>query len=309
MPNFALAVDIGATKAALGIVDEKFQILDKVEVPTGAGTEIWRDIEGASKSLLSKTDGNCIGVGIGSAGPLHLDVGQISPVNIPHWRKFPIVNKFASLVGTPNVVLHGDAMALAHAEYRLGAGQDANNMLGMVVSTGIGGGLILGGKLFTGVTGNASYFGHHTISFEGKECTCGRIGCVETYASGPKMVEHALSIGWQSERSCRVGDCRHRPLASLYFPNQDCRHWRGLRCALGRSTRSAVELGRRHRRRATGVRRKPRSRKPSLLSDRRRDRCTCVFGQSRDLYLGQVWRSCRTSISRGRRPTSRRDLS
>ena len=200
MPNFALAVDIGATKAALGIVDEKFQILDKVEVPTGAGTEIWRDIEGASKSLLSKTDGNCIGVGIGSAGPLHLDVGQISPVNIPHWRKFPIVNKFASLVGTPNVVLHGDAMALAHAEYRLGAGQDANNMLGMVVSTGIGGGLILGGKLFTGVTGNASYFGHHTISFEGKECTCGRIGCVETYASGPKMVEHALSIGWQSEQ-------------------------------------------------------------------------------------------------------------
>ena len=200
MPNFALAVDIGATKAALGIVDEKFQILDKVEVPTGAGTEIWRDIEGASKSLLSKTDGNCIGVGIGSAGPLHLDDGQISPVNIPNWRKFPIVNKFASLVGTPNVVLHGDAMALAHAEYRLGAGQDANNMLGMVVSTGIGGGLILGGKLFTGVTGNASYFGHHTISFEGKQCTCGRIGCVETYASGPKMVEHALSIGWQSEQ-------------------------------------------------------------------------------------------------------------
>ena len=200
MPNFALAVDIGATKAALGIVNEKFQILDKVEVPTGAGTEIWRDIEGASKSLLSKTDGNCIGVGIGSAGPLHLDDGQISPVNIPNWRKFPIVNKFASLVGTPNVVLHGDAMALAHAEYRLGAGQDANNMLGMVVSTGIGGGLILGGKLFTGVTGNASYFGHHTISFEGKQCTCGRIGCVETYASGPKMVEHALSIGWQSEQ-------------------------------------------------------------------------------------------------------------
>ena len=200
MPNFALAVDIGATKAALGIVDEKFQILDKVEVPTGAGTEIWRDIEGASKSLLSKTNGNCIGVGIGSAGPLHLDDGQISPVNIPNWRKFPIVNKFASLVGTPNVVLHGDAMALAHAEYRLGAGQDANNMLGMVVSTGIGGGLILGGKLFTGVTGNASYFGHHTISFEGKQCTCGRIGCVETYASGPKMVEHALSIGWKSEQ-------------------------------------------------------------------------------------------------------------
>lgn len=198
MSKYALAVDIGATKAALGIVSEKFQILDKVEVPTGAGTEIWQEIEGASKSLLSKADGTCLGVGIGSAGPLHLTEGQISPVNIPNWRKFPIVKKFSNLVGTENVVLHGDAMALAHAEYRLGAGQDTNNMLGMVVSTGIGGGLILDGKLFTGVTGNASYFGHHTISFEGKECACGRIGCVETYASGPKMVEYAQLIGWDN---------------------------------------------------------------------------------------------------------------
>lgn len=201
MSRFALAVDIGATKAALGIVTDKFQILDKVEVPTGANTEIWQEIEGASRSLLSKADGQCLGVGIGSAGPLHLTEGQISPVNIPNWRKFPIVKKFSNLVGTENVVLHGDAMALAHAEYRLGAGQDTDNMFGMVVSTGIGGGLILGGKLFTGVTGNASYFGHHSISFEGKQCVCGRIGCVETYASGPKMVEYAIELGWKSETS------------------------------------------------------------------------------------------------------------
>ena len=201
MSKFALAVDIGATKAALGIVTDQFQIVEKVEVPTGANTEIWQEIEGASRSLLSKADGQCLGVGIGSAGPLHLDEGQISPVNIPTWRKFPIVKKFSSLVGTENVVLHGDAMALAHAEYRLGAGQDTDNMFGMVVSTGIGGGLILGGKLFTGVTGNASYFGHHSIAFEGKQCVCGRIGCVETYASGPKMVEYAQELGWKSDTS------------------------------------------------------------------------------------------------------------
>lgn len=199
MSKYALAVDIGATKAALGIVTDEFQILEKVEVPTGAGTNIWQDIEGASRSLLSRADGDCLGVGIGSAGPLHLDEGQISPVNIPNWRNFPIVNKFSTLVGTENVVLHGDAMALAHAEYRLGAGQDTQNMFGMVVSTGIGGGLVLGGKLFTGVTGNASYFGHHSIAFEGKECVCGRIGCVETYASGPKMVEYAQEIGWRHQ--------------------------------------------------------------------------------------------------------------
>jgi|DEB19_MinimDraft_3_1074340.scaffolds.fasta_scaffold03056_3 glucokinase len=199
MSRYALAVDIGATKAALGIVTDEFKILDKIEVPTGAGTAIWQNIEGASRKLLSNAEGKCLGVGIGSAGPLHLDAGEISPVNIPNWRKFPIVKNFSNLVGTENVVLHGDAMALAHAEYRLGAGQDSQNMFGMVVSTGIGGGLVLDGKLFTGVTGNASYFGHHSISFEGKKCVCGRIGCVETYASGPKMVEYALEIGWQHQ--------------------------------------------------------------------------------------------------------------
>ena len=197
MSKYALAVDIGATKAALGIVTDQFQVLEKVEVPTGSGTAIWQEIEGASRSLLAKADGQCLGVGIGSAGPLHLSDGVISPVNIPNWRNFPIVEKFSNLVGTENVVLHGDAMALAHAEYKLGAGQNTDNMFGLVVSTGIGGGLILGGKLFTGVTGNASYFGHHSISFEGKQCVCGRIGCVETYASGPKMVEYAQELGWK----------------------------------------------------------------------------------------------------------------
>lgn len=199
MPNYALAVDIGATKAALGIVTEDFKVMEKIEVPTGTGTSIWNDIESASRTLLADASGDCLGVGIGSAGPLHIKEGEISPVNIPNWRNFPIVKNFSNLVGTDNVVLHGDAMALAHAEYRLGAGKDAENMFGLVVSTGIGGGLILDGKLFTGVTGNASYFGHHSISFEGIKCVCGRIGCVETYASGPKMVEYAHSIGWNSK--------------------------------------------------------------------------------------------------------------
>jgi glucokinase len=74
-------------------------------------------------------------------------------------------------------------------------------MFGMVVSTGVGGGLVLGGKLFTGLTGNASYFGHHSISFEGEQCVCGRVGCVETYASGPKMVKYAQELGWKGQNS------------------------------------------------------------------------------------------------------------
>ena len=198
--NHIVAVDIGATKAAIAIVSNELEVIKKTEVPTGSNSDIWIGIENATKELISLGNFQIDGIGIASAGPINLQTGSISPVNIPTWREFLIVEHFAKLFGTSNIVLHGDAVALAHAEYKIGAGKGCQNMLGMVVSTGIGGGLILGGKLFTGVTGNASYFGHHTISFEGKQCTCGRIGCVETYASGPKMVEHALSIGWQSEQ-------------------------------------------------------------------------------------------------------------
>jgi glucokinase len=89
-------------------------------------------------------------------------------------------------------------MALAHAEHKVGAGVGSPNMLGIVVSTGVGGGLILNNQLFEGDTGNASYIGHASINFQGIECACGRLGCVEAYASGPNMVAIAKQGGWKS---------------------------------------------------------------------------------------------------------------
>jgi len=199
MSKYALAVDVGATKVALALVDRDFSVENKYEVIVKENPNLWSEIAEVTQQLLAKAGGTFIGVGIGSAGPLHLDIGAISPVNIPVWRRFPIVSKFASLTENENVVLHGDAMALAHAEFRLGAGRGSENMLGIVVSTGIGGGLILNDSLFTGETGNAFFIGHHTINFDGIECACGRLGCVETYASGPRMVAIAQSRGWIGE--------------------------------------------------------------------------------------------------------------
>ena len=118
-------------------------------------------------------------------------------MNIPVWRDFPLVKCFRDVFQIDRVTLHGDAMALAHAEHKIGAGVGSRNMLGVVVSTGIGGGLILDNELFEGETGNTSYFGHSSIDFQGKNCACGRIGCVEAYASGPNMVELAKELGWQ----------------------------------------------------------------------------------------------------------------
>ena len=199
MADRVLAVDIGATKVAVALVDEKHQVTNKREIPTTGNTRLWQDIEDVSHDLMDVAGGSLVGVGIGSAGPLHLQLGEVSPVNIPAWRNFPIVEKFKNLTQLERVTLHGDAMALAHAEYRLGAGRGCRNMLGMVVSTGVGGGLILNGQVFTGESGNASYVGHHVIDFDGALCACGRTGCVETYSSGPRMVAIARARGWKGD--------------------------------------------------------------------------------------------------------------
>lgn len=201
MINSVLAVDIGATKAAIALIDKELKIIERIDVLTGSRTEIWDEIANEVIKLISRNHVLIEGIGIGSAGPIHKELGAISPVNIPHWREFPIVSNFSKLlqIDAGQIILHGDAIALTHAEHKVGAGIGLTNMLGMVVSTGIGGGLILNGKLFTGATGNAGYFGHHTIAFESDKCICGRTGCAEIYASGPQMVKYAKNLGWQGE--------------------------------------------------------------------------------------------------------------
>ena len=199
MSRQVLAVDIGATKIALATVNEEFCISHKVEIYVHEHENLWEAVREATLQITMGIGEEILGVGIGSAGPLHLGIGSISPVNIKQWRTFPIVDSFEELLGLSTVVLHGDAMALAHAEHRLGAGRGVSHLLGMVVSTGIGGGLILNGRVFTGQSGNASFIGHHTINFDGIKCACGRHGCVESYASGPRMVAIAEGRGWKSD--------------------------------------------------------------------------------------------------------------
>jgi glucokinase len=197
--RLALGVDVGGTKIAIALVDGQLGVSERIDVPSFAtdGFELWGRIADAVKEILNKADREIVGIGIGSAGPIYPNSGTVSPVNIPVWREFPLVKCFRDVFDIDRVALHGDAMALAHAEHKIGAGVGSRNMLGIVVSTGIGGGLILDNELFSGETGNTSYFGHSSIAFEGKICACGRTGCVEAYASGPNMVALAKELGWQ----------------------------------------------------------------------------------------------------------------
>ena len=197
--RLALGVDVGGTKIAIALVDADLGVSERIDVPSYAtdGFELWGRIAEAAKEILDRADRDVVGIGIGSAGPIYPSSGTVSPVNIPVWRDFPLVKCFQDVFDIERVALHGDAMALAHAEHKIGAGVGSSNMLGIVVSTGIGGGLILDNKLFEGETGNTSYFGHSSIAFQGKLCACGRTGCVEAYASGPNMVALAKELGWQ----------------------------------------------------------------------------------------------------------------
>lgn len=196
--QYALAVDIGGTKATVASVDTEFRIIQRREISTGSDLNLHERLRLATEEVITLSAGQLIGVGIGSAGPLNLSAGTISPVNIPSWRDFKVVDLFKDITGSTNVVLHGDGMAVADAEHQLGAGRGSRNMLGMVVSTGVGGGLILNNSLVAGESGNVSFFGHHSINHTGALCTCGRTGCVEAYASGPSMVKRAIECGWTS---------------------------------------------------------------------------------------------------------------
>jgi glucokinase len=197
--RFALAVDVGGTKIALALVTENLIVHERIDIPSLAtdGSELWGRIADAAREIINKADEQIIGVGIGSAGPIDQINGTVSPVNIPVWKNFQLVAKFREVTNSDRISLHGDAMAFANAEHKSGAGVGSRNMLGVVVSTGIGGGLIINNELFQGETGNSGYLGHSSIDFHGVKCVCGRTGCVEAYASGPSMVALAIKLGWQ----------------------------------------------------------------------------------------------------------------
>lgn len=188
-----LAIDIGATKFAVGLVREDRTIICKEEIPSSL---LWDGLSALITRIANQADGTILKIGIGSAGPINTQSGEISPVNIPQWKKFPLIRSVNGLLPEAHIELVGDAVALAIAEHRIGAGRGARSMLGMVVSTGIGGGLIVDGRPLMGDYGNAGYFGHNVVGDYDGGCNCGRIGCIEGYASGPSMVRYANKSGW-----------------------------------------------------------------------------------------------------------------
>ncbi|MCJ0896977.1 sugar kinase [Rhodococcus erythropolis] len=189
-----LALDIGGTKMAAGVVSEdgRVPVFDSVPTPQ---TDPW----GACAALLERVaDGRDVdGVGIACAGPVDTVAGVVAPINITEWAQgFELVAGVRSVFPDAGTALAMDGAAAALAEFHHGAGRGTPNLLSLVVSTGIGGGIVLGGEIARGRTGNAGHIGHLVVPGSSEPCSCGGVGCLETVASGPSAVRWARSQGW-----------------------------------------------------------------------------------------------------------------
>jgi glucokinase len=194
-----LAVDVGGTKIAAGVVEETGRIVAAASrpTPTEDPEATFGAVRAATEEVLTAGAARVDAVGISSAGPVDLIGGSVSPINIPSWREFPLRERVSALLPGRPVELAGDGLCMALGEHWAGAGRGSGSMLGIVVSTGVGGGLVLGGRPLLGRTGNAAHVGHVVVEpVDGWPCTCGGRGCVETVASGPNLVRWARLQGW-----------------------------------------------------------------------------------------------------------------
>lgn len=210
--ELVLAIDIGGTKMAAGVVDGTGKVHQTARVPSPArlsAEDMWSALEKVTDEVLDDAGRPELkAIGVGCAGPMVWPDGVVSPTNITAWRGFPLrrhlMNRFPGLP----VRVHNDAIAMAAAEHWMGAAAPHANVLGMVVSTGVGGGFIIGNRLIDGGLGNAGHIGHIVVDPDGPKCPCGGRGCLEAIARGPSTAAWAVEQGWTPSDTSKPVDAK-----------------------------------------------------------------------------------------------------
>ncbi|SDZ44995.1 ROK family protein [Herbiconiux ginsengi] len=199
----ALAIDVGGTKVEAALVDDRARVIDgtRHRAPTGAENSA-EAIADAVRRVIDETlasaptGARILGAGIGSAGPIDIGRGTVSPLNLAVWRGFPLAALVSEQSGIADPVLRLDGLCILLAEHWAGALQGYRTAMGMVVSTGIGGGLLVEGRLVGGRSGNAGHLGQiqlHTHGGGGRDLSV----TLEGIAAGPRIVNWAKEQGWQ----------------------------------------------------------------------------------------------------------------
>jgi glucokinase len=225
--RWAVGVDIGGTNVVVGLVPEEggppralrnrstgsLGDLDNVVL------ELARMVRDTIEEGRECPDDEILGVGIGSPGPLDMATGVVLDAFNLGWKDFPLRDRLAAALELP-AVLDNDANCATWGEYWLGAGRDVNSLVGVTLGTGIGGGVIMDGRLIHGASGSTGELGHMTIDFHGRRCKCGNYGCLEAYASGPNIAARAregLEAGAESALTALVaGDLDRLTAATVY---------------------------------------------------------------------------------------------
>ncbi|MCZ6490211.1 MAG: ROK family protein [Acidobacteria bacterium] len=203
MKRFSVGADLGGTNLRIAAVDESGKIFEKISLATRAqqGRDtVVRELCRAIRELTQKQEGagSFAGIGVGIPGIIYLKTGTVrqSP-NLPGWENYPVQDEIESLLGV-RVFLENDANVAALGEKWIGLGRDVNSLCMLTLGTGVGGGVVLNGKIWHGFLGMAGELGHIVVAENGVACSCGGHGCLETEASATAIVrkgEEAVAAG------------------------------------------------------------------------------------------------------------------
>jgi len=205
--NIVIGVDLGGTTIKAGLVSADGSILYNNKFPTYAGkgpATVIQQIRAAVQDALKHTDGAQVGgIGIGSPGVVD-DEGVVkAPPNFVDWDEVPLKSELGKLFPAVCIGVENDANAAAIAESKFGAGVQYPNFLFVIWGTGVGGGIILNHKIFRGPTGGAGEIGHVSIDYNGPQCNCGNVGCVEAYV-GQRYLSQRTAQRLQAHPDSRI---------------------------------------------------------------------------------------------------------
>lgn len=196
MEKFYIGVDVGGTSIKMGMFSHTGELLEKWEIPTRVDEDedtdrILPDIAESIEKKRAEKNGNIVGIGLGIPGPVTNDGVVLKCANI-HWPVFNVKEKLFDLTGVANIRVGNDANVAALGEMWKGGGRGYDSIVMVTLGTGVGGGVILGGKILTGTQGAAGEIGHLTVEYgEEETCNCGKKGCLEQYASATGIVRMA----------------------------------------------------------------------------------------------------------------------
>ena len=208
---YYLGVDLGGTNIAIGLVNKNFEIIEKGKVPTKAQRptgEIIDDMAALCASLVEKagiTFEEVESVGIATPGSINPETGVVLYANNIYMKHYPIADELKKRIPVKKVYLENDANAAALAEAKAGAGEGCSSLIMITLGTGVGGGIVIDGKLYSGFNYSGAELGHTVIEVGGRPCTCGRKGCFEAYSSATglinmtkeKLLETKDTIMWE----------------------------------------------------------------------------------------------------------------